>query len=104
MTIANSKDIRPILKLMRTINPDDLPAAWETHKKNMRGQFASTKPTSIFSRSSGGGTSVFDIIERAAKEEREHFKKEQAENIATMQEMRKQAELDQKKQIEEMKV
>lgn len=48
--------------------------------------------------------SVFDIIERAAKEEREMFKKESAENIATMAEMRKQAELDQKKQIEEMKV
>jgi hypothetical protein len=58
----------------------------------------------MFSRSSGSGMSVFDIIERAAKEEREMFKKESAENIATMAEMRKQAELDQKKQIEEMKV
>ena len=102
MTIANSKDIRPVLKLMRTINPDDLPAAWETHKKNMRG---TAKPGSggLFNRS-GSGMSVFDIIERAAKEEREQFKKEQVTNIAAMKEMREQAEDEHKRQIEELKV
>ncbi|KAL3895867.1 MAG: hypothetical protein SGCHY_004444 [Lobulomycetales sp.] len=107
MTIASSQDVRPILKLMRSINPDDLPAAWEAHKQKLRGSMPKPAAASggLFSRSAaaGPGVTVFDIIERAAVEERAHFKKEQVENVAAMKEMRKQAEEEQKRQIEEMK-
>ena len=110
MTIANSTDMRPLLKLMRTINSDDLPAAWEIHKNKMRQKFANdygAQPikTGLFGRKnvSPQSMTVFDIIERAAREERAYFEKEKVENIAHMQKMRKEAEEEHKKQIEGLK-
>ncbi len=109
MQIANLNDLRPLLKLVNSINPEDPFSAWQQHKERIKAEITqkteAAKPKSIvgfLNRSSAPKESpnLFDYIEKISKEERANHEKHVKAEIAQLKKMREDAE---KKMIEDMK-
>ncbi|TPX71162.1 hypothetical protein SpCBS45565_g01282 [Spizellomyces sp. 'palustris'] len=121
MTVYGIEDVRPILNIVNSINPNDIAAAWTTYKQTMREEFAKRQQEqqgpakssrSWISTLLGGGASqqqqsqvmnVIDQIEAIAREERELAIKDAEAMKQQMQDMQKQQEEFIKKQMEENK-
>ncbi|KAJ3086875.1 mitochondrial inner membrane protein required for protein import [Quaeritorhiza haematococci] len=128
VTYLNMPDVRPLLKIAKSYDPEDLPNGWQLHKDNMRKQFAAERKQQVgaSNNSVGGAVSgflgrlvgkganlnetgasigssqfqtIFDIIEQAAREERELAKKD----LAQMDVMRQQQVEEQRKIMEDLK-
>lgn len=117
-TFAQVNDVRPILATVRSINPDDLPAAWEEYKNRFKQQVHAEQEELAKQQSSKGNlaarllgsrrnsassaqkpVSMFELIEQACREERTMF----AKQFDSLKEMKKQQEAEHLRQIEEMK-
>ncbi|KAJ3228025.1 mitochondrial inner membrane protein required for protein import [Clydaea vesicula] len=124
MTYLKLEDVRPILNKLRSINAEDLPLAWETHKAQSKAAFqaqygkaGATPKLGLFAQKQSGMKDVFTLIEGTnmnnkifitlfvayAKEERAYFEKEQVENLIAMKKARDEQIEEQKKMIEDMK-
>lgn len=121
MTVYGIEDVRPLLKIVNTINPTDVAQGWETYKQRAREEFnarqreqeATAKPASRSWLASilGGASSqqqpqianVIDQIEAIAREERALAIKDAEAMKQQMEELQKQQEEFIKKQMEENK-
>ncbi|KAI8823594.1 NLI interacting factor-like phosphatase-domain-containing protein [Fimicolochytrium jonesii] len=118
-TIYGMEDIRPILNIVNSIDPDDVASSWATYKEKVREDFnqripeineATNSSRSWLSRMLGGVTgnthkpvNIIDTIESLAREERA-LAEQDADNMKQqMNEVQKQQEEFIKKQMEENK-
>ena len=109
MQIANLNDIRPLVKLVNSINPENPYEAWVQHKEKLKAEFEqkveANKPKSI-----GGflkrpaaqkeSMNIFNYIEKIGREERTVHEKQIKAEIENMKKLRDDAE---KKMIDDMK-
>ncbi|KAI8916917.1 NLI interacting factor-like phosphatase-domain-containing protein, partial [Powellomyces hirtus] len=124
ISVYGIQDVRPILNIVNTIDPEDAATAWAMYKQRAREDFAarqladpsstasSTSKSSWLSRLLGGGAAsqqqqqplnVIDQIEQLAREEHALADKD-AENMKLqMVDMQRQQEEFIKKQMEENK-
>ncbi len=109
MQIANLSDIRPLIRLVNSINTENPYDGWVKHKEKLRAEIAakteSSKPKSLgglLKRNSASKepSNIFDYIEKIGREERALHEKQMSTEIENMKRMREEM---QQKMLDDMK-
>ncbi|KAJ3155464.1 mitochondrial inner membrane protein required for protein import [Geranomyces variabilis] len=123
MTVYDIQDVRPILNIVNTIDPNDPAKAWAEYKQRVRedlearnpstaGNASSTSTRSLIGRLFGAGagvtqppqsTNIIDQIERIAAEEHAIAEKDAESMKEQMLQMQREQEEAIKKQVEDNK-